>query len=345
MKIRKALSFDDVLLVDKYSIISSRKDVDTSIKLLGYTFNTALISSNMATVTNDRMAQAVHQVGGLGALHRFIDVATNVAMFKNSPKETIVSCGVGTSEIERAIACYESGASRILVDVAQGANSNVVDTVKKIREVVKNNAAIIVGNFSNASALNTFLHKLPCHVDAIKIGIGGGSACITRKITGCGMPTFASILDCSAVGIPIIADGGIRNSGDFCKAIAAGASAVMCGRLFAACDESPANTKSEHWKSDMPGENRVTHKLYSGSASNASYEAQGKVATHRVAEGESYWIKATGPVSTLMQTFNAGLRSSMAYNNALTIEDYQDNAEFIEITNAGIIESGPHGWS
>jgi IMP dehydrogenase len=361
----KALSFDDVLIVDKFSTISSRKDVDPSVELMGVKLSTPMVSSNMTCVTDAKMAKLIREHGALGCLPRFWSVEDNVKAFRDSPKETFVSVGLGEPELERAIALFEAGASGLVIDVAQGASAMVVAQTKAIRQVVKTNAAIMVGNFSNLSAFSAFQHSLGERVDAIKVGIGGGSACITRVVTGCGMPTLASIIDLRGAKTPMVADGGIRTSGDMVKAIAAGATAVMCGRLFAACDESPAITlKRAKWDTeagyapmgvkdedvrafikyaDRPDAGVYLVKKYSGSASSESYEAQGKVSSWRAPEGESYWVNATGSVQKLIETFDGGLRSAMTYNNARTIDELRKNVEFIEVTASGSKENSAHG--
>jgi IMP dehydrogenase len=326
----KALSFDDVLIVDKFSTITSRNDVDTSVKLMGITLKVPMVSSNMTCVTDAKMATELRRLGAIGCLPRFGSIDDNVAVFKKSPGETFVSIGLGKSELERAASLFQAGASAIVIDVAQGGNVNVVHQTKALKEIVKNNAAIMIGNFSNLSVYSAFQHALGWAPDAIKVGIGGGSACITRKVTGCGLPTFESIISLAAAGVPLVADGGIRDSGDMVKALAAGASAVMCGRLFAACEESPGEIK-DHCKK------------YSGSASAESYESQGKTASYRAAEGETYWIPVTGTVEDLVNNFNGGLRSAMTYNNAYTIKELQKNVEFVEVTSSGSKENSAHG--
>lgn len=341
MKLYKALSFSDVLLLDKFSNIASRKDVDTSVDFLGLKLKLGIISANMTCVTGVTMARAMGSNGAAACLPRFWSVDENVKAFKEVYPETIVSCGIGESELTRAQCLFQAGATRILIDVAAGASSSVVEHTRRLRQIVRGNAAIIVGNFSNANALKTFLHKLGGHIDAVKVGIGGGSACITRTVTGCGMPTFASIIDIASCGLPIIADGGIRNSDDFVKALAAGASIVMCGGLLVGCDESSAEVKYDLAPVDLRA--KITHKLYSGSASIESYEAQGKNAAWRTPEGKTFWIPACGSVVSVLSRMEGGLRSAMTYNNAMTIAELQEGAEFIEITTNGVKEGTAHG--
>lgn len=375
MSMQEVLSFDDVLIVPKFSSIKSRADVDTSTELCGNKLKLGIIASNMDTVTGPEMARAMLDYGATAALHRFQSIEQNCAQFlesswsnKENFKKPIVSIGLGKKELERAEALYSVGANVFLIDVAQGANIAVVEQVKELKKLLHHSAKIIVGNFATAKNIEDFNYHLGSKVDAYKISIGSGSACLTRVVTGCGLPLFHTILDCSRTGLPIIADGGIRNSGDFSKALAAGATAVMMGRLFAACDESPSEkvwkdnfgnllTKIDAFPKKWDGTKYVVdesyeplctlpaYKKYRGSASTESYQVQGKVASHRSYEGDAYYIPATGPVKNTLQQFEGGLRSAMSYVGANNIAEFQEKAEFVRVTQGGAKESGAHGKS
>lgn len=378
------LSFSDVLILPKYSNISSRKNIDTSYNFNNLKLNTSIVSSNMDSVTSLEMCKAMKQAGGIGALHRFWSIEENVKIYKtlikDSMNDCIVSFGLGSKELERAEALVHAGADMLLLDVAHGASLEVVNQVKNIRNILGKDLFLIVGNFATANTINDVLDALPKgSIDMFKIGIGGGAACTTRKVTGVGMPTFASIFDCKRAHVPLMADGGIRDSGDFCKAIAAGADLVMCGRMFAGCDESPAENKYERildedgifipwgewnklsekdkkeWEEHRSGtlacfqkkfplyKDIITHKKYRGSASLESYEVQGKVSDWRTPEGEAYWTPATGPVANVVQQLSAALRSSMSYVGANTLQEYQEKVEFIKVTHGGFLEGKAHG--
>lgn len=345
--------FDDVLLLPKFSYVKSRKDV--SIRGGYLNLDLPIISSNMDTVTESKMAHAMKNAGGVGCLHRFCSIEDNVKMFLNSPAKTWVSVGLGKEELERAEALAYVGASTLVIDVAHGASQEVVN---QYIEVVHNipTVDVIVGNFATGESIDLFFNKVSYwkKPKAYKVGIGGGSACLTRVVTGCGVPTLESVIDCAATGETIIADGGIRNSGDFAKAMAAGASAVMMGRLLAGCEESPGDIychsgnevarKVNDWFVDAAGRGVNTiYKKYRGSASLESYQVQGKVATHRTAEGDSYLIPYTGTVKETLQPFEAGLRSALAYVGANNLKEFKELAEFITISNNGVKENGAHG--
>lgn len=333
MILEKWLSFDDVLLQPQFSSIKSRADVDTSQIFCGINLTNPIISSNMDTVSSSSMAQAMVDCGGLSTLHRFQSIEDNVKQFLNSPKQTIGSFGLGNSELERAKALYDANCGRLLLDVAHAASMEAVNQIKKLRELVSSDTYIIVGNFANSRCIEDFVYHLGnrFEIDAVKTGIGPGSACTTRVVTGSGAPLFSSIESCVRSGFPVIADGGIRNSGDYSKALAIGAHAVMCGRLLAGTDESPGEIISERYKK------------YRGSASRESYEVQGKIAQHRAAEGESYLIPYVGSVASVLSEMEAGLRSAMTYSGAKNLEEFRERAEFIEITSSGHRENFAHG--
>lgn len=342
----KKLSFDDVLISPRFSTISTRKDVSTFIDFLGKKLSLAVISSNMDSVTGPAMARAMSNYGAIGSLHRFWIIEENIKAYKESPSETIVSIGLGENELHRAELLHEAGAKNILIDVAHGASMSVVNQVKMVYTALDGDVNLIVGNFANKSSIEEFKKHLgnDIKIAGWKVGIGGGSACTTRVVTGCGWPTLSSVIDCASLPEPIIADGGIRTSGDFSKALAAGASLVMCGKLLAGSDESPGNLVINPNKSI---ETSSIHylKSYRGSASEASYGVQNKNASHRTPEGDSFMVPHTGPVKDTLQQLEAGLRSAMSYVGANNLQEFKALSEFIEITEGGNKESKAHGKS
>ncbi len=362
-----SLSFDDILLLPKFSTVASRKDVDVSTMVANQYLNLPIISSNMDSVTGWRMTKAMKAAGGVGCLHRFQSIGDNVKQYleSNSPW---ISVGMGKEELERAEALYAVGANVFVLDVANGANIYVVQQVQELKKLLHHSARIIVGNFASGQGIRDFNFHLGTEVDAYKVGIGGGSACTTRVVTGCGVPTLASLLDCAFLGVDIIADGGIRNSGDFAKAMAvSNVKAVMLGGMLAGADEAPGDlyfkdrmlhynpTKiysitdtTVTWQNEKgvfttQREYGDQLKKYRGSASEESYKVQGKVADHRTAEGEAFYVPYTGPVKETLQQLEAGLRSAMSYVGASNLQLYQAKAEIIKITSNGLKENSAHG--
>jgi IMP dehydrogenase len=350
----EAIAFDDVLIEPRFSTLESRKRVDVGSKLSDtLKLQIPILSANMDTVTGPKMAQAMSEAGGIGCLHRFSDIEQNAKDYMASSKETFISIGVGEKEYERAIYLYEHGARNFVIDVAHGAALHVVKQYDALRSAFNNNAYIMVGNFATAKSINEFCERSRSREkpNSFKVGIGGGSMCTTRVVTGCGLPTLHSVLDCRTTRRTIIADGGIKNSGDIVKALAAGASAVMLGSLLSGTEESPgeivAFEKSETilrtYANYKEAPEHLWHKKYRGSASMDSYVSQDKVATHRTPEGEMTLTKYKGSVKPILDNLVAGLKSGMSYVGATNLAELQTNTRFYKISAFGGRESQPHG--
>lgn len=343
---QESLTFDDVLIVPQFSMIRSRKDVSTAQAFAGDILGLPIISSNMDSVTGEHMARAMLEYGAQAALHRFCSIEDNIKMFKNSnfgPVKPYVSIGIGNAELERGEALFKAGAEHIIIDVAHGAAMHVVEQYDKLRELVKYNCQITVGNFDNAASIYTFNQHVRSQFepDAFKVGIGPGSMCTTRIVTGCGGGSFTALQSCSTTGFPIIADGGIRNSGDLAKALAAGATTVMIGKLFAGCSESAA--ERTNIRVDHEFNIYKDFKKYRGSASLDSYKVQNKVAEHRAPEGEATLVPYTGSVKDTLTQLEAGLRSSMSYVGAQNLDEFRKKAQFVKVSTATSRESSAHG--
>lgn len=343
---KKALSFDDVLIQQNFSLIKSRKDVSVLTDLLGETLF-PIISSNMDTVTGPKMARTMNSYGAQACLHRFQTIEDNVKQFEESKYKPWVSVGLGPKELDRAKALLEAGAKTLVIDVAHGANFEVVQQAKAVRHLIQDEFNLVVGNFSTRKNIEDFKYHLGNYkVDAWKVGVGNGSACSTRIVTGVGLPVFQTLLDCKGIKEPLICDGGIRNSGDFAKALAVGASACFIGRLFAGTDESPGEIRNSYGTvfNSLPKKSRdvqVKYKIYRGSASQESYDVQNK--DTMVPEGESYLVPYVGPVENILKQLEGGLRSSMSYVGAFNLKEFREKVQFVKITNSGIIENTPYG--
>lgn len=346
---REALTFDDVLIIPKFSAIASRKDVEISCNTSGLPYSRIpIIPANMDSITGSEMAKAMAANGATACIHRFQSIEDNVKMFIDSryggtglSVTPMVSIGLGQAELDRASALYDHGASCFVIDVAHGASTSVVGQVVALREIIKDNGSIIVGNFATGGSVQTFLeyHTSTETVDGIKVGIGPGSLCKTREVTGCGYPQLSAIMDISLLkkryGFSLIADGGMKKVGDIAKALGAGADAVMSGSFFAGTDETPGVT--------VEISRTEKFKRYRGSASKESYEDQGKEASWRTPEGESLMVPRKGPVKDVLQEIEAGLRSAFSYVGACNLQEFHDKVEFVRISGAGYIEGTPYG--
>lgn len=352
MKLR--LAFDDVLLEPKFSHITSRKDVDLSSVVMGIDSKLPIIAAPMDTVASPEMTKALAEVGAIGMIHRFLTIEETVNQWEVSKGFSPI-LSVGLNDWDKLEELTSRGCNRVLLDVAHGSQLQVVKWVNEFKSKYQN-SYLMVGNFSTGQQILDFkLHMKGSSVDAWRIGIGGGSLCVTRGVTGCGMPTLASIMDCHAAGITnLVADGGIRNSGDAMKALAAGASSVMLGSVLSATTESPGeeirtpdlyNYRPYNSKQYNIIRGEITHKKFRGSASKDSYAVQGKLQDYISPEGESTLVPYKGSVKPILKQLEGGIRSGFTYIGASNLKEAWNNAEFMQISGSGHKEGTPHGLS
>ena len=250
--IKEALTFDDVTLAPKYSEILP-SEVNTSVLLTKHLkLKTPLLSSAMDTVTESKMAIAIAKAGGIGVIHRNLDIKKQILEIQKVKKQKLLvgaAVGAGPNEFIRAKAIIKEGVDLIVVDTAHGHTKKVGEIIKFIKKLKNNKIALCAGNIATPEAAK-FLIKLG--VDIIKIGIGPGSICTTRLVAGIGVPQLSAILSVrnglKNKNVKIISDGGIKYSGDLAKAFAAGADAVMIGSLFAGTDEAPGKLIKKNGK-------------------------------------------------------------------------------------------------
>lgn len=332
----KGLTFDDVLLVPSRSDVRSRRDPQLNSKLTkNISIETPILSANMDTVTEYDMAFAMHELGGIGILHRFIttqEQATQARRLKEAGLKNIsASVGVGEEFKERAKTLIDAGVNIITIDIAHGHSIQMMETLKWLKDHHPQ-IDIIAGNLATPDAARDLIEA---GADAIKVGIGPGSMCTTRIITGCGVPQLTAIGLCAEVadnyGVPVIADGGLRTSGDMVKAFAAGASTVMLGSMLAGTIESPGDIKNGK-------------KQYRGMASRSAQESwRGGVPQGMAPEGESTQVNVKGHVRDVISEVTGGIRSGMSYVNATSIAEIREKALFMEMSSNGVAESRAHG--
>ena len=330
---KEYFTFDDVLLVPRRSRVFSRKDVSLR---SNFSRNIALdlpiVSANMDTVTESKMAIAMAQAGGIGIIHRFLTIekqAEEIVKVKKQGSSLLVGAAIGVKDaIERAKAVVDAGADVLVVDIAHGHNERALETIKILKKKFKK-IDVVGGNVATKEGV---LDLIRAGADAVKIGLGPGAACITRIVTGVGVPQLSAIIEAVSTAkkfkVPIIADGGIKNSGDMCKALAAGASSVMIGSIFAGAEESPG----EHIADGGLG-----YKLYRGMASRGV--AVSDDGFYRTPEGEAGKVVFRGKVEGVLNDFSSGLRSSMSYLGAVNLNEYKKNAEFIRVSQSTLKES------
>ncbi|MEO5668017.1 MAG: guanosine monophosphate reductase [Bdellovibrionota bacterium] len=330
----QAFTFDDVLMVPTYNHTESRRLVDTSSqdKTGKLKLELPLFSANMDTVTETAMANFIGSKGGSGVLHRFCSVEENVAMFKACNHTTFVSVGCSDKDLERVEALRAAGAQYFCVDVAHAHARYVGRMLKKIRDMVSDNACIMAGNVATYAGAD---YLASCSADIIKVGIGGGSVCTTRIKTGFGVPTLYSVMDCSRVDRSIVADGGLRSPGDIVKALAFGADFVMLGSIFAGAAITPGEVEID--------EKGQKFKTYRGMASREAQEDfLGPMGDWKTAEGVATRVPYHERHEAIVADIIGGLRSGLTYGGALTIPELQRKLNYVLVSPAGRIESLPH---
>lgn len=332
----RGLTFDDVLLVPNKSEIRSRKDpVLTTQITKTKKMEIPIVSANMDTITESEMAIAMGKLGGLGILHRFMTIDEQVAQVRKvtEAKLELIAASIGVNDDfkERAEKLVHAGANILTLDIAHGHSVVMLDVMKWCKDKFPK-VELIAGNIATPEAAEDLIKA---GADCIKVGIGPGSMCTTRIVTGAGVPQLTAIALCAEVAhkasVPVIADGGLKKSGDIVKAFAAGAQVVMLGSMLSGTLETPGELKSGK-------------KQYRGMASKAAQVSwRGGVPEGMAAEGESTFVNIKGHVKDVILELTGGIRSGMSYVNAQSIQEISQNAKFIEMTGAGYSESRAHG--
>ena len=327
------LTFDDVLLLPQYSTVISRKHVSLEQQLDSKNImRIPIISSPMDTVTDGTMAQTMSDLGGLGVIHRYNTIEEQVTMLRNVTGLKAAAIGVTGDFEKRARALYDSAGVNILcLDVAHGHHILMERALKTLKDTYGNDIHLMAGNVATLGGFNDLADW---GADSIRCGIGGGSICTTRIQTGHGVPGFETVLECakSDRDAKIIIDGGIKNSGDIVKALAAGADFVMLGSLLAGTTESPGEVVTY-----TDGSKR---KAYRGMASRKAQEAwRGKSSAP---EGIATTVHYKGAVKNIVEDLIGGIKSGCSYSGASNLKQLRTNSLFIKQSNAGRHESSAH---
>ena len=344
--IKEALTFDDVTMAPKYSEVLP-SEVNTSTQLSkNLSLKIPLLTSAMDTVTESKMAIAIAKAGGIGVIHRNLEIKKQILEIKKVKKLKLLvgaAVGAGPLEVKRAVAILKEKVDLIVVDTAHGHSKKVAEIIKIIKKIKDNKTTLCAGNIATTEAAK-FLIKLG--VDTVKVGIGPGSICTTRLIAGIGVPQLSAILEVKK-GIKnnktkIISDGGIKYSGDIAKALAAGADAVMIGSLFAGASEAPGKLIKKNGKlfKNFRGMGSVGA-MNKGSADRYFQKKQTDMSKY-VPEGVEGLVKFKGDVGTIIYKLIGGLKSSMGYLGSKKIVNLKNKPNFIKITKAGFYESMVH---
>ena len=336
--LRTGLSYGDVLLVPQRSPVDSRSDVDLS---TGFTpsveLGTPLVSAAMDTVTEAELAIELSRAGGLGVLHRFLTVdeqAAQVDRVAAAGEQVAAAVGINEDYVARSAALVAADVDAIVVDVAHGHLERTITAVEEIAEAFPE-TDLVAGNVATPAGVEDLA---AAGADCVKIGIGPGSHCTTRKVAGAGVPQLTAVDDCATAAedldVRICADGGIRTSGDAVKALLAGADTVMLGSLFAGTEEAPGAVV------EVDG---TRYKRSRGMATTAAAEDRDdKGADVGADEGVEALTPYKGPVATVAEEFCQGIRSGLSYCGGHTVERARDRAEFIRVAPGAKEREGFH---
>jgi IMP dehydrogenase len=352
-----ALTYDDIQLVPAYSSIKSRQNIKLHTLLSRrYGLLNPIVASPMDTVCGFEMAYKMAELGGVGCVHRFMSIGAQTDIVRRlyqgihgegfggtiaeswgvmyddwhaemNEVPIMAAIGVQDEDRARALSLVEAGANVLLIDVAHGHHQNVLDMIHWCRETLDEHVDIIAGNIATAEAAE---HLQTYGADGLRVGIGGGSLCTTRIKTGFGVPNVTSLEEVIRVAeVPVMADGGIRTSGDMAKALAIGADTIMLGSLLAGTDEAPGQIL------ETP---KGLYKRYRGSASLETKVTHGQKA--RNVEGESTTIPYKGGVKFIISGLLDGVKSALSYAGAEDLKSY--SPDYVMVTNAGQNEAKPH---
>jgi len=333
------LAYDDVLIVPTFSDIESRKEVNIGNWLdeeRGLYFDLPIISSPMDTITETKMAVALGRMGGLGIVHRYNTIRQQVEMaeviFENvMPDKTGFAIGITGDYMDRATQLIKAGARILCLDVAHGDHILMKRALQSLREKFGNHPHLMAGN---VATLDGFSRLADWGANSIRANIGSGAICSTRIQTGCGMPGLSTILECSQTekNVALIADGGMKNSGDIVKALAAKADFAMIGSLLSGTDCTPGEI--------IITENGSKRKVYRGMASkDAQMDWRGKASS---LEGISTTVPYKGSTADIVDQLKNGISSGFSYCGSRTIREFWSKAKFIRQTSSGMQESRTH---
>ncbi len=341
-----ALTFDDVLLVPRRSSVRSRQDVSLRTRLTrNVSLDIPVVSANMDTVTESAMATALAKLGGIGILHRFLPVeeqCLQVELVKKQGEGLRVGAAVGTDHdlVSRAEALSAAGVDVIVLDIAHGHADHALAAVAELKRSLPN-LDVIAGNVATREGA---LDLAEAGADAVKVGVGPGGVCTTRLVAGVGVPQLTAIGAVADAGldVPIIADGGIRHSGDIAKALAAGAETVMIGSLLAGTKESPGDTEQSGAGLVKRVRGMASFEAVTRRAARHGAPVDDEYFEQRAPEGVEGTVPYRGEAARVVNSLLAGVKSAMSYLDARNIAQLQRHATFVRVTSNGVRENHPH---
>ena len=340
MEMKEVKGFDDYLLVPQYSDIKSRSEINTQVKLGDMVLDTPIIASPMSTITEAYMINALTHLNTLGIVHRYntINFQKKLITFIQNSQFKAAAIGVSGDYKERLTALYDAGLKIVCIDIAHGDHILMKNAISYIKEEYPD-LFVIAGN---VATVDGYKRLSSWGANAIRLSVGSGSICTTRIQTGHGIPTMQAIIDANKTkesllrenknAALIIADGGIKNSGDIVKCLAAGSDLVMLGSMLSGTKESPGKVII------MP--DGTKSKRYNGMASKAAQKNW--KGSYSSVEGVSSIVPYKGTVAKVIREIMSNVRSGMSYSGARNLKELKDKAQFVLQTSASSVESGPH---
>ena len=343
--IKEALTFDDVLMLPRYSnVLPANTNITLSLTK-NINLKVPFLSSAMDTVTESSMAIAIAKAGGIGIIHRNLIIKNQSKEIKKvKNKKLLVGAAIGTNQedLDRARSLVDNGVDLIVIDTAHGHSEKVLKLLLRLKKI-NNKIPICVGNIATGEAAKELYNS---GADIIKVGIGPGSICTTRMVAGIGVPQISAIMEVKKAlnkrKIKIISDGGVKFSGDIAKALAAGADAIMMGSIFAGTDESPGKKFKVKGKIYKQYRGMGSIGAMSSGSANRYFQKNYKDKSKFVPEGVEGRVEYKGSVSKIIYQLQGGLRSSMGYIGAKNLDEIKEKSKFIKITKAGFYESMVH---
>ncbi len=358
--LRLGLTFDDVLLVPQRSSIRSRRDISLDTGLTKKRkIRIPIVAANMDTVCEAEMAIVMARLGGVGIIHRFLTASVQAEMVRQVKVAEVgddaatggdggllAGAAVGTDHdaMSRSAALVDAGVDVLVLDIAHGHADHAIDTVADLKAKFPE-VQVVAGNVATRIGAEELVEA---GADAIKVGVGPGGVCTTRLVAGVGVPQLTAIADCANLTdgegnpVPVIADGGIRNSGDIAKALGAGASTVMIGSLFAGTKESPGDVEQTSRGLVKRVRGMASFEAIEARAARSGEDVNEEYFEQRAPEGVEGTVPYRGEVSKLAANLLAGVRSGMSYSDARSIPEFWSKAAFIQVTANGVRENKPH---
>lgn len=332
---KRAHTFDDVALVPQFNNVPSRMEPNLESWLTKEKrIRIPLLASNMDTVIGEELAELLIDFGTMPVYHRFTDYLAQVRWVEKFREHTFISCGIHSHKTDEIRNLLDLGAAGVCIDVAHAHSDQMFKIIGEIKKTHPTKD-VIAGNVCTPMAYHDLVNA---GADAVKVGVGPGAACTTRIVTGFGVPQFSAIYECGKIAeklrIPLIADGGIRDSRDVVLALAAGASSVMIGKLFALTEESAALKRQA-----LDGSNQREAKYRGQASEDFQNDFYGALKEMTVAEGVDFWGPISGTAKQLIEKLLGGVRSGMTYGGSRSIKELQRKAEFVEVTEFYMKES------